>query len=75
MSMNLVRRVFAALSIIIAIASAAYLSARIEPFISFFERAILTIGYAFGVGILGVRLATSSKKDVIKGMRTFFLGK
>lgn len=69
------RRMMATLSIIIAMASAAYLSAQIKPYVSFAERAILTIGYAYGVGMLGVQLSMSSRKELAQKLRTFFLGR
>lgn len=69
------RRVMATISIIVAIASAAYLSAQIKPYVTFVERALLTVGYAYGVGMLGVQLSTSSKKELVEKFRTFFFGK
>ena len=69
------KRMLATLSIIAAIASAAYLSAQIKPYVTFAERAILTVGYAYGVGMLGVQLSTSSRKELTRKFRTFFLGK
>jgi hypothetical protein len=70
-----IRRLLAALSIIVAIASAAYLSVQIKPYVSFVERALLTIGYAYGVGMLGVQLTTSSKKELSQKLKKFFPGK